>query len=311
MRWIIKMLVSMAFTTAALGSEVSDYQAAATQALGESNYEVALKHLDAALKAEPDNAYSNYLVALVHLDGKIDLGLAKTHLDLAQKGGAEEQAVALLRARLHAIEGKTEKALAELESLAEAGYAQLARIESQSDFDPLRSQPGFEEALESIRAARYPCEADERHHHFDFWVGDWSVYQNGTFAGDNRISSILGGCLIFEQWESAAGSQGKSFNYFDPGKNHWRQIWVADTGTIIEFTGHARDGGIYYTAETEAPGTGDLTFHRFEFTEHPEGGVRQFWAISPDQEEWSTIWDGHYVKKNGGATSGAPGSPGR
>ena len=114
----------------------------------------------------------------------------------------------------------------------------------------------------------------------------------------NKISSILGGCLVFEQWESAAGSHGKSFNYFDPGAGHWRQIWVADTGTIIEFTGEARDGGIFYTAETNDSATGAVIHHRFEFTRLPDGEVRQFWATSPDRTEWTTVWDGRYRPRN-------------
>ena len=96
----------------------------------------------------------------------------------------------------------------------------------------------------------YPCKQDDRHRAFDFWIGDWDVFQNDALAGRNRITSILGGCLIFEEWQSASGSLGKSFNYYDPSKDHWRQIWVADSGSIIEFTGKARDGGIFYTAET-------------------------------------------------------------
>ena len=69
---------------------------------------------------------------------------------------------------------------------------------------------------------------------------------------------------------------------------------------MIEFTGKARDGGIFYTADTIDPATGQTTHHRFEFTRHPEGGVRQFWATSndPDRDEWVTIWDGHYVPRS-------------
>ena len=153
------------------------------------------------------------------------------------------------------------------------------------------------DAQAAASSSTYPCEKDDRHRAFDFWVGDWDVFQNDALAGSNRITSILGGCLIFEEWESATGSLGKSFNYYDPSKDHWRQIWVADSGSIIEFTGKARDGGIFYTAETSNPETGDVTHHRFEFTKHPEGGVRQFWAISKDLEEWTTIWDAQYLKR--------------
>jgi len=104
--------------------------------------------------------------------------------------------------------------------------------------------------------------------------------------------------VIFEEWESASGSNGKSFNYYDPGYDHWRQIWIGDSGSIIEFTGKARDGGIFYTAETVDPADRSVTLHKFEFTRHENSDVRQFWQTSTDGgETYSTIWDGRYAPK--------------
>ena len=149
--------------------------------------------------------------------------------------------------------------------------------------------------------ARFPCAADERHHAFDFWVGEWNVTQNGQFAGTNSVQPILGHCAIFEQWESAGGSFGKSFNYYDPGHDHWRQIWIGDSGSIIEFTGEARDGGIFYTAETINPADGSVTLHKFEFTQLDGGIVRQYWETSSDNgTTWTPIWDGRYERQSGG-----------
>ena len=106
--------------------------------------------------------------------------------------------------------------------------------------DSIRGDERFVAAMDAIRAARFPCEADERHHAFDFWIGEWTVTVGGTFAGTNSIQPILGHCTIFEQWTGASGTTGKSYNYYDPGYDHWRQIWISDNGTFIEFTGVAR-----------------------------------------------------------------------
>ncbi|MDJ0708903.1 MAG: hypothetical protein QNJ14_00865 [Woeseiaceae bacterium] len=297
MRCIFAVLGFIALVPAVYGNDVAELQGSASNALAEDDYPTAEAQLSEALGIEPDNAYSLYLMALTYLNRGSNLVEAQAYLDRAEEAGAQPQALSLLRARLYAKQDRVNDALTEIETLAAGGYGQLARLDDQPDFDRLRANARFVKARESIKATRFPCEADERHQDFDFWIGDWNVYQNGTYAGQNRITSLLGGCLIFEQWESASGSLGKSFNYFDPSKNHWRQIWIADTGTMIEFTGEARDGGIYYTAETTDPNTGELTHHRFEFTLHSEGGVRQFWAVSNDIEkgEWTTIWDGHYV----------------
>ncbi len=297
MRCIIAIVGFLSLATSVFATEVSDLQTDASRAMASSDYDAALKSLIAALAIDPDDSYTNYLAALAHTDGGGDPGVALSYLETAAANGAQPQAVSVLRARLLVAQDKRTEALSEIESLADAGFAAFGRIDGQSDFAPLRGEPRFQAALQKIRAARYPCDGDDRHRAFDFWIGEWDVFQNGALAGRNRITSILGGCLIFEEWESASGGLGKSFNYYDPGEDHWRQIWVADSGTFVEFTGAARDGGIFYTAETSNPATGQVTYHRFEFTEHPDGGIRQFWATSPDREEWTTVWDAQYVKR--------------
>lgn len=152
-------------------------------------------------------------------------------------------------------------------------------------------------------AARFPCAADERYHAFDFWIGEWNVTQNGHFAGTNSIQPVLGHCTIFEQWQSASGTLGKSFNYYDPANDHWRQIWIDDSGSVIEFTGEARDGGMFFTAETTAPADGSVTLHKFEFTQLDDGIVRQYWETSSDDgETWTSIWDGRYERRSGDDT---------
>jgi hypothetical protein len=44
-----------------------------------------------------------------------------------------------------------------------------------------------------------PCAAPG-HRQFDFWLGEWEAAANGKFAGTNKITSILGGCVIMEEW---------------------------------------------------------------------------------------------------------------
>ena len=153
------------------------------------------------------------------------------------------------------------------------------------------------DAVAENRAARYPCEADPRAHAFDFWIGDWNVYAGGQLAGTNSIYPILGHCALSENWINAIGSEGKSYNFYDPGYDHWRQIWISDTQGPIEFVGEARDGGIFYTAETVNPADGSVTMHDFNFTVYDNGDVRQLWKTSADRgETWTVIWDGRYVR---------------
>lgn len=147
---------------------------------------------------------------------------------------------------------------------------------------------------------RYPCKESEQHRAFDFWVGEWDVTFQDKHAGVNRIELILGDCVLFENWTSAGGAYaGKSFNYYDKAEDHWRQIWIDDRGGVIEFTGDVKDGVMYYTATTRSQPDGGEIEHKLTFTPNDDGSVRQLWEQSKDGgENWNTVWDGHYVRKN-------------
>ena len=64
-----------------------------------------------------------------------------------------------------------------------------------------------------------PCSAEE-YGQFDFWLGEWEVKtQDGQFAGTNTISKIHGGCVLREEWVSASGGSGESFNMYDRARD--------------------------------------------------------------------------------------------
>jgi len=72
------------------------------------------------------------------------------------------------------------------------------------------------------------CAASEAHQ-FDFWIGRWTVTQNGKLAGHSHIERILGGCALLENWSSASGGAGKSLNFFDSGDGAWHQTVFSKT----------------------------------------------------------------------------------
>jgi hypothetical protein len=247
--------------------------------------------------ADLDGA-THYQMGAQLMDNDGDIDAAVMHFEHAAELEFQPLGVAYRLSRLYARAGQDTAALEQLEIMADGGFGLPNLIEGEADYDGIRDNLRYTAAIETIRAARFPCAADERHHAFDFWIGEWNVTQNGQFAGTNSVQPILGHCTIFEQWESASGTFGKSFNYYDPAHDHWRQIWIGDSGSIIEFTGEARDGGIFYTAETIDPSDGSVTLHKFEFTRIGDDGVRQYWETSSDDgETWASIWDGHYERQ--------------
>jgi len=297
MRALIAILTLSILSTTA-SADVDSLRAEANIAAAAGEVEVATSKLRQLLELSPDDGGAHYQIGILMMDNDGNVQDAIQHFERAGELEFQPLGVAYRLSRLYARNGQTDDALTQMEVMAEGGFGFLGLVEGQADYDSINTNPRFSTALDSIRTARFPCTADERHQAFDFWIGEWTVTQNGQFAGNSNVQPILGHCTIFEQWESAAGSFGKSFNYYDPGLDHWRQIWISDSGTFIEFTGEARDGGIFYTAETINPADGSVTHHKFEFTVIGEDGVRQYWETSTDGgASWQSIWDGRYERK--------------
>jgi len=297
MRALIAILTLSVLTSMA-SADVDSLRAEANSATAAGEADIAASKLQQLLELSPNDGAAHYQIGILLMDNDGDVADAVQHFERARDLEFQPLGVAYRLSRMYARNGRADDALEQMEVMAEGGFGFLGLVEGHADYDSISTSPRFSAALASIRTARFPCMGDERHRAFDFWIGEWTVTQNGQFAGNSSVQPILGHCTIFEQWESAAGTFGKSFNYYDPGHDHWRQIWIGDSGTFIEFTGEARDGGIFYTAETIDPADGSVTHHKFEFTVIGEDGVRQYWETSTDGgETWQSIWDGHYAPR--------------
>ena len=136
-----------------------------------------------------------------------------------------------------------------------------------------------------------PCSAPE-HRQFDFWVGKWRVQgPKGKLAGINEITSILGGCVIHENWSGAGGMRGQSFNSYDAERKVWHQTWVDNTGTVLLLDGTFADGRMVLSNERGA--------HRDRITWTPKGdGLVQVWDRSEDSgKTWTNLFTGTYVRE--------------
>jgi hypothetical protein len=86
-----------------------------------------------------------------------------------------------------------------------------------------------------------PC-MDEPHRQFDFWVGDWNVFNAADVPiGTNFVTLELDGCLVQEHWSANFnGSLGLSLNTYDSETGLWYQSWVAQN----PFGALRTDGGL-------------------------------------------------------------------
>jgi hypothetical protein len=143
-----------------------------------------------------------------------------------------------------------------------------------------------------------PCDSRPQARQFDFWVGEWDVIVNGKPAGINRIEKILNGCVLQENWSSAGGGEGKSWNWYDIGDGKWHQLWLASQGPpSLHLAGSFADDVMKYEGASIGPGGVKLT-NRLQFFKLPADKIRQLWEQSNDGgKTWTTVFDGEYRRR--------------
>ncbi len=154
--------------------------------------------------------------------------------------------------------------------------------------------------ISQVVAQQTGCEALEGFSDFDFWVGEWEVFDSntGSRAGENSIVKMEDGCMLMESWSGGGGvTTGTSINYYNPVTREWRQVWVSGGAYAIDIVGGLRgeamvlEGSLYNFA-------GAVWNFRGTWTPNADGSVRQFFEqFNHDTEEWAPWFDGRYVRK--------------
>jgi hypothetical protein len=209
-------------------------------------------------------------------------------------------------ARIHAARGNAEGAFMYLEQLVPLRAIPVAIVDTTSELAALRSDARFLTIRERMVALRYPCRSSPQARQFDFWIGDWDVtpFQmapgpNLPLMGTNRIELELEQCMIVESWTGGGpgGGQGKSINFWDTNRNKWRQIWVADGGSSLDYEGEFRDGAMHFEGWTLAP-NGARVLQKLTFFAIHRDTVRQLFQTSTDSgRTWRAGFDGRYVRR--------------
>ena len=204
-------------------------------------------------------------------------------------------------AKIHALNNDKEKAYIELDSAVSNGYVSFQELDTLIDFKNIREEKRFKDIRQRVYVRAYPCMGDAHAREFDFWIGEWDVYQAGTktYAGHSLIQVIAGGCALLENWDSPA-STGKSINFIDPVTNKWKQSWAGSyaNGTQEFVNGEYKDGAMRFEYITKGL-KGEKVIGRFIFYNQGPNQVRQFNEFSADEgKTWTTSYDFTYFRRN-------------
>ncbi|MGZ5081289.1 MAG: DUF1579 family protein [Usitatibacter sp.] len=135
----------------------------------------------------------------------------------------------------------------------------------------------------------------------DFWLGDWElayVEDGKRGTSRNHVTKILDGCAVLEEFSGAPGSKldGKSFSTFDRATGKWKQTWVDNTSSYLDFTGGMADGKMILVRE--AVQKDGRRFHqRMAFHDIEKDSLKWLWQKSEDGgKTWATQWEIDYKR---------------
>lgn len=129
----------------------------------------------------------------------------------------------------------------------------------------------------------------------DFWLGEWDLtWEGGT--GTNVVTREFGGCVIHENFHSE-GLIGSSVSVWIPRLGTWKQTWVDDSGSYLDFTGGPTEDGRFIFSR-ELPPQAKSTHQRMVFHDITADSLVWDWQSSADGgETWAMQWQIHYRRR--------------
>jgi len=145
---------------------------------------------------------------------------------------------------------------------------------------------------------QYGCDSPESRQ-LDFWVGEWDLaYTAGgkPAKSRNRITKVMDGCVILEEFTGGTGTRldGRSFSTYDRATRRWKQVWVDNTASYLDFDGATVDGDMAFVRAVTRDGK--TTHQRMVFRDVRADSLTWLWQSSPDGKAWATQWEIEYKR---------------
>lgn len=138
---------------------------------------------------------------------------------------------------------------------------------------------------------------------FDFWLGEWALTWGENGRGHNRISRILDGQIIQEEFTSLVVDQsppfrGLSVSAYQAQTDEWRQTWVDNQGSYLDFSGGMV--GDKMILARRAVVDGKAVQQRMVWYNITADSLDWSWERSDDAgRTWQALWQIHYTRQNG------------
>jgi hypothetical protein len=126
---------------------------------------------------------------------------------------------------------------------------------------------------------------------FDFWLGTWrGTWQDGERSAVNTITKEYGGNVVVERFVAHEPEtlNGLSVSVFDAKDACWKQTWVDDNASYLDFRG-GFDGQAMVLSRQLLDGPVIVT-QRMVWHDIEDERFLWAWQRSRAGADWETLW---------------------
>jgi hypothetical protein len=133
---------------------------------------------------------------------------------------------------------------------------------------------------------------------FAFWVGKWSIQQEGApGVATDTIKRLGNGIALLEKYRAPDGSTGTSVTVFDVTTGLWTQTWSDSGGGYIQVTGGPEGDRIVMTGTNITP-NGSRVMSRLIFEKITRQTFDQIGQFSTDGGvTWQVGYVTHWTRR--------------
>lgn len=132
---------------------------------------------------------------------------------------------------------------------------------------------------------------------FDFWLGDWDAAWGENLRGTNHVTKRWDR-VIMEEFDGKPGMPlvGISLSAYDTNAQRWKQTWVDNEGSYLDFTGGFEDGRM--TLSRIAHKDGKPIHQRMVWHDITPDAFTWNWERSLDEgKTWEVQWQIRYTRR--------------